>query len=211
MTRPILWSFRRCPYAMRARLAIASAGVSVELREIVLRDKPAAFLATSHSGTVPCLDTGKEVIDESLDIMLWALRHADPEGLLAMPEAGFDLIATSDGPFKAALDRYKYAVRFDDVDIGAEQEKAALFLRKLEDRLVGQSWLFGARPSLADLAILPFVRQFAHVDLPWFEAQEWTGVAGWLDRFKTSERFASIMRKCPAWKAGDKPVAFPEG
>lgn len=211
MTTPILWSFRRCPYAMRARLAIASAGISVDLREIQLRNKPAAFLATSPSGTVPCLDRGQEVIDESLDIMLWALRHADPEGLLTMPEAGFDLIAEADGPFKTALDRYKYAVRFEDVDIGAEQEKAALFLRKLEDRLVGQSWLFGARPSLADLAILPFVRQFAHVDLPWFEAQGWTAVAGWLDRFKTSERFAAIMRKYPAWKPGDKPVAFPEG
>ena len=111
----VLYSFRRCPYAMRARLALRSARQQVQLREVVLRDKPAAFLATSPSGTVPCLalDTG-EVIDESLDIMIWALRRHDPEGLLQMPDPGWDWINRCDGPFKHALDRTKYATRYPD-------------------------------------------------------------------------------------------------
>ncbi|MBU2487130.1 MAG: glutathione S-transferase N-terminal domain-containing protein, partial [Alphaproteobacteria bacterium] len=110
--KPVLYSFRRCPYAMRARLAVASAGVEVELREILLRDKPAAFLAASPSATVPCLVTDSGVIDESLDVMLWALTQNDPEGWLQMPEAGHDWITRADGPFKQALDRTKYANRY---------------------------------------------------------------------------------------------------
>ncbi len=117
---PILYSFRRCPYAIRARLALASAGVRVELREVVLRDKPQAFLDASPSATVPCLVVAGQVVDESLDIMLWALRQADPEGLLTDP--AFDLIARFDGPFKQALDRTKYAVRHPDSD--PEQTRA---------------------------------------------------------------------------------------
>ena len=124
MSRPVLYSFRRCPYAMRARLALASAGQGVALREVVLRDKPRAFLDTSPTATVPCLSGPDGVIDESLDIMLWALGRHDPESLLDMPENGFALIETCDGPFKAALDRYKYASRFDDADPNAERTLA---------------------------------------------------------------------------------------
>lgn len=208
--RPVLWSFRRCPYAMRARLALASAGVPVELREVVLRDKPQAFLDTSPSATVPCLDTGGGVIDESLDIMIWALEQNDPEGLLDMPEEGHALIQFCDGPFKTALDHYKYPTRYEGVDPTLSRDEAMRFIERLEAQLGGAAWLFGDRPRLADLAILPFIRQFAHVDLAWWQAQPFTGVQGWLARFKASERFAAIMHKYPQWQPGDAGLPFPE-
>lgn len=198
---PVLWSFRRCPYAMRARLAIAVSGVAVETRDILLRDKPAAFLAASPSATVPCLDLGPEgVIDESLDIMLWALRQSDPEHWLDMGAAGHDLIATCESEFKPALDRYKYETRFPDSDPMAARDSAARFVQSLEDQLTGRGWLTGPTPSLADMAILPFLRQFAHVDQDWFAAQPWPEVSDWLTRFKTSDRFASIMTRRPIWE-----------
>lgn len=209
MARPILWSFRRCPYAMRARLAIAASDQRVELREVVLRDKPEAFLATSPSATVPCLDTGAEIIDESRDIMVWALSAHDPDGWLAMPQDGHDLIDRNDGPFKTALDRYKYASRHADVDITAERSKALEFLRELDTLLRENDWLFGARPSLADMAILPFVRQFAHVDLTWFNTQPLPQVARWLGAFKASRRFTSVMQKYPQWTPDAPMVVFP--
>ncbi len=210
MTRPILWTFRRCPYAMRARLAIASSGVQVELREILLRDKPSPFLTTSPKGTVPVVEDGATVVDESLDVMLWALNHNDPEGWLDMPEHGLDVIENADGAFKTALDRYKYASRHSDVDADAEREKGGAFLRKLEAALNNNAFLFGDTPRLSDMAILPFVRQFAHVDLKWFEAQPWPSVARWLAEFKASERFRSIMTKYPPWMQDQNPVTFPQ-
>ena len=209
MSRPILWSFRRCPYAMRARLAIASAGLEVGLREVVLRDKPANFLTASPKATVPVIEDRDRVIEESLDIMLWALNQNDPENWLDMPAFGFDLIAEADGPFKTALDRYKYASRHEDVDIQAEQHKAGLFLHKLDGILAGRPFLFGNDPRLADIAILPFVRQFAHVDLEWFNNQPWPHIAAWLEAFKASERFRSIMTKYPAWVPGQADETFP--
>ena len=198
---PVLWSFRRCPYAMRARLAIAVSGVAVETRDILLRDKPAAFLAASPSATVPCLDLGPEgVIDESLDIMLWALRQSDPERWLDMGAAGHDLIATCESEFKPALDRYKYETRFPDSDPVAARDTAARFVLSLESHLSGRGWLMGPAPSLADMAILPFLRQFAHVDQDWFAAQPWPEVSDWLTRFKASDRFTSIMTRRPIWE-----------
>lgn len=204
----ILWSFRRCPYAMRARLALLSAGVTVELREILLRDKPQAFLATSPSGTVPALRLPDRVIDESLDIMVWALQQRDPERLLEMPTSGWALISANDGPFKRALDHTKYAVRYPERDPAAERAKAAAYLVQLEAQLAGAPWLFGAQPTLADYAILPFVRQFANTDRAWFDAQYWPSLRGWLDRFLESDRFAAIMGKHPRWVVGDRPVWF---
>lgn len=209
MTRPILWTFRRCPYAMRGRLAIASACVEVELREIVLRDKPAPFLKASPKGTVPVVEAGKDVIEESLDVMFWALNQNDPEGWLDLPGSGYDLIEDADGPFKTALDRYKYASRQADVDVEVERHKAGLFLHQLNGVLATSCYLFGQKPLLADMAILPFVRQFAHVDLEWFEDQQWPGVARWLAAFKASDRFQSIMGKYQPWSEGQAPVPFP--
>lgn len=203
---PILYSFRRCPYAIRARLAIARAGVAVELREVVLRDKPQAFLDASPSASVPCLVGAEGVIDESLDIMLWALRQNDPQGWLAMPEDGFDWIARNDGPFKQALDRTKYDTRYPDTDQAEERAKAMAFLADLDAMIDG--WMF-ARPTLADFAILPFVRQFAFIDKAWFDAQPWPSLQSWLERFLASAQFEAVMDKHPAWKDGDAPTIFP--
>ncbi|MGB7241800.1 MAG: glutathione S-transferase N-terminal domain-containing protein, partial [Sulfitobacter sp.] len=153
---------------MRARLAIRSAGLlRVELREVRLKDKPDAFLETSPSATVPALQLSDKVLDESLDIMVWALTEHDPMRLLDMPSAGWDLISENDGPFKAALDHTKYASRYPEKDMELERQKAAEYLIGLDQRLKGQSALFGQRLTLADPAILPFVRQFAHIDRPW--------------------------------------------
>mgnify|MGYP001164410175 FL=1 len=204
---PILWSFRRCPYAMRARLAIKASGVRVELREILLRDKPAAMLEASPKGTVPVLETGAGVVDESFDVMRWALAQSDPQNWLEMPAAGFDLIAEADGPFKSALDRYKYHVRHVDGTREAAQSEGAALLWKLDRMLVGQDWLYGTQ-SLADMAILPFVRQFANTDRTWFDAQNWENLLRWLTGFTDSDAFAAVMGKYPPWQAGEDGVLF---
>lgn len=209
MTTTILYSFRRCPYAIRARLAIASAGIEVELREVLLRDKAPEFLETSPSATVPCLKTDDLVIDESFDIMLWALGQNDPERLLNMPPEGKILIDTTDGPFKTALDRYKYHTRYENCDRDMERNKVSAHMANLDARLTGQDWLFGNNPSLADLAILPFVRQFAFTDKNWFDEQDWPNVQRWLESFITSKRFMSVMAKYPKWENEDTTTSFP--
>jgi glutathione S-transferase len=210
---PILYSFRRCPYAIRARLSIAASGEQVELREILLRDKAPEFLETSPSATVPCLKADDTVIDESLEIMLWALQRADPENWLRPEEGDLDemlaLIADCDGPFKRNLDRYKYDTRYPDADRETEKAGAADFLWHLERRLTDRPWLFGSRGSLADYAILPFVRQFANADRSWFDSQDWTSLKAWLEAFENSFRFQSVMPKWSPWRAGDTPVFFP--
>lgn len=203
---PILYSFRRCPYAMRARLALQVSGIEVELREVVLRDKPQAFLDVSPSATVPCLVTQTEVIDESLDVMLWALKQNDPDGWLTMPDEGHAWIERADGPFKQALDRTKYETRYPGTDPNAERDKASVFLSDLNDQIY--SWMFG-RESLADNAILPFVRQFAFIDKEWFDAQPWPNLQAWLARFLASPRFETMMVKYAQWQEGDAPVLFP--
>lgn len=181
---------------MRARLAVAVSGVAVEPREILLRDKPAAFLTASPSGTVPCLVTEQGVIDESLDVMVWALRQHDPEGWLDMPDAGWAWIKRADGPFKRSLDRVKYAVRYEAAEVDAARADAVQFFEDLEAQL--GAWMF-ARASIADYALLPFVRQFAHIDTAWFAAQPWPRVQAWLARFETSDRFGAIMEKRAVW------------
>ena len=141
---PVLYSFRRCPYAMRARLALAKAGQKVELREVVLKDKPKAFLNISPSATVPCLQSNDAVIDESLDVMVWALTQNDPDRWMAMPPAGWDWIARADGPFKNALDRTKYASRYPGSDAGEHRAIAAQFLGDLDNQIT--DWMFSALP-----------------------------------------------------------------
>lgn len=203
---PILWSFRRCPYAIRARLALAASGQRVALREVVLRDKPAEFRATSPSATVPCLVTSEQVIDESLDIMRWALARHDPHGWLDMPGAGWDWIARNDGPFKHALDRCKYASRYPQEDRTQHLADAAAYLAELDAQI--DTWIFG-RPTLADFALLPFVRQFAFIDKPWFDAQPWPDLQDWLARFLASTEFGAVMGKYPQWVAGQDICLFP--
>ncbi len=211
---PILYSFRRCPYAMRARLAVASSQQACELREVILRDKAQEFLQTSPTATVPTLKTPDgQVIDESMDIMLWALSCHDPEHWLE-PGCGSlkdmtDLIAAADGDFKTSLDRYKYSTRYEGADRVAERARAALFLRQLDNRLANSTYLFGLRPTLSDMAIAPFVRQFANVEREWFETQDWPNLLRWLNEFLASDRFADIMNKYPKWQSGDAVTDFP--
>ncbi len=211
---PILYSFRRCPYAMRARLAVASSRQDCELREVVLRDKAEEFLQTSPTATVPTLKTPEgDVIDESLDIMIWALSRYDPEGWLAPDRGSLEdmlaLIEAADGDFKTALDRYKYTTRYEGADSLAERAKAAAFLQGLDNHLLNSSYLFGGKITLADMAIAPFVRQFANVDRDWFDGQDWPHLLRWLDDFLKSDRFNDIMEKYPKWQRGDPPTRFP--
>ena len=210
---PVLYSFRRCPYAMRARLALAVSGQMVELREVVLRAKPAALLEASPKGSVPVLVLPDgQVIDESLDIMCWTLARRDPAGWLS-PEQGsaaamHALIAECDSDFKFHLDRSKYPDRFPGTVAAEHRSAAAGFLARLEAQLIAP-YLFGTRPALADMAIVPFVRQFAQVDPAWFAAQGWSNLQAWLERILESTLFAQIMHKTPAWVAGEPGLRFP--
>lgn len=210
MSAGLLYTFRRCPYAMRARLALAVADIDVEVREILLAKKPAAFLTLSPKGTVPVLqlDSGP-LLEESLDIMRWALNENDPQGWLetAPIDDVLALIATNDGPFKSHLDRYKYPTRYDDADPVKERVSAVERLLPLEKRLSKAHYLFGEKISLADAAIFPFVRQFANVEPERF-AQELPALERWRQGWQSSTLFKRIMPKLPAWKPGDEPTFF---
>ncbi len=208
---PILYSFRRCPYAIRARLALQVSGLAYEHREVVLKNKPASMLALSPKGTVPVLwlpnATGGEVIDQSLDIMLWALRQHDPQGWLPAATNEAEVlrwIAQNDGPFKQHLDRYKYPQRSGLTSGVADRDLGAQWLAQLNERLQQQAFLAGARWGLLDAALAPFVRQFAHTDPAWFADQPWPRLIGWLSDFENSPAFAQVMAKQPAWQ---DPVA----
>ena len=204
---PVLYSFRRCPYAMRARLALAVSGARCELREVKLSAKPAAMLAASPKGTVPVLVLpGGAVIDESLDIMRSALASRDPEGWLAREDAG--LIAANDGAFKHDLDRYKYPERHG-ADAMAHRESGLAFLRELDRRLGRAGQLSGEARGLTDAAIMPFVRQFAAVDRDWFAAQPLPRLSAWLARHLASDLFTRIMVRVPPWSPGDPALPFP--
>ncbi len=204
----ILYSFRRCPYAMRARMAIAVSGLKVELREVVLRDKPPELLEASPKATVPVLVLLDEVIvDQSLDIMRWVLEQNDPEGWLASDDV--DLIQQNDGPFKAALDRYKYPHRYGLEDGTAHRTEGLAILSRLDARLHHCPFLTGETRGLTDIAIFPFIRQFAATDQAWFDAQPLPDLHRWLTKLLTSDLFASIMHRYPRWHSGDAPTFFP--
>ena len=204
---PILYSFRRCPYAIRARLAIYSAGIELEIREVLLRDKAPKFLEVSKSKTVPCLQTNDDILDESLDIMVWALNLNDPNNWLRDTDKSFELIETCDGPFKNALDRTKYPNRYPDENAVENRMLASDYLDLIESQL--NPYLFGKNYNLADVAILPFIRQFAHIDFNWFLSQPWPKTVEWLETFKTSEMFNSVMKKYPKWEEDDLITLFP--
>lgn len=206
MTRPILYSFRRCPYAMRARLALAVSGIDCELREVRLSDKPLAMLAASPKGTVPVLHLPDgTVIDESLEIMHWALQVQDPEQWLTRDDP--TLIALCDGPFKHALNRYKYP-QLHGSDPIAHRDDGLAFLRKIDERLAATSHLCGSTRGLADAAIMPFIRQFAAVDKDWFDAQPLRNLKAWLAEYLQSTLFDTIMARAKPSSPGDQPVAF---
>ena len=193
MVVPILYSFRRCPYAMRARMALLISGMPFELREVALRDKPPEMIAASPKGTVPVLmlPDGR-VIDESLDIMRHALAQHDPEQWLSGDDAG--IIAANDGPFKHHLDRYKYADRHGG-DPDSDRAAGLGFLDRLELRLAGSANLCGKGRSLTDIAVLPFVRQFAAVDRGWFDAQPLPCLQRWLRDHLESALFMAAMAR----------------
>ncbi len=207
---PVLYSFRRCPYAMRARLALLVSGQSCELREVVLSQKPPAMLAVSPKGTVPVLVLpNNEVIEQSLEIMIWALQQADPLDWLPASEEHTarvtHLIARCDGPFKSDLDRYKYPNRHALPNGLQHREQGATFLSELEVQLKETAFLNGEHFGLADAAIAPFVRQFAHTDPAWFTAQSWPRLQNWLQTFEGSQLFTQAMVKVPQWVAGQAP------
>ncbi|MFM5908512.1 MAG: glutathione S-transferase [Novosphingobium sp.] len=201
---PILYSFRRCPYAMRARLALVASGTACVLREVKLAAKPQAMLAASAKGTVPVLvlPDGR-VIDESLDIMRWALGRNDPERWLAGDDP--ELIARNDGAFKHDLDCYKYPDRHG-ADPLVHRQQGVEFLQALDGRMAKSGQLCGPRPALADAAIVPFVRQFAAVDPPWFDGLHLPHLKVWLAGHLASALFARIMVRHAPWSDGDDPV-----
>lgn len=209
--RPLLYSFRRCPYAMRARLALLASGQVCELREVLLRDKPQALIDASPKATVPVLVLpGGQVIDQSLDIMLWALRRADPLGWLR-PDTGdlsgmLALVAGNDCDFKPLLDRYKYPQRHGATDGDAARDAALPHLARLQARLAATPFLFGAHATLADMALAPFVRQFAGVAPDWFAAQPWPQLQAWLHDWQASALFQRCMAPQPRWQPGAAPV-----
>lgn len=208
---PLLYTYRRCPYAMRARMALLQAGAAFEAFEIVLSDKPAGLLSLSPKGTVPVLRLPDgRVLEESWDIMRWALATADPQGAWSRAQSteNLELLRRNDGEFKHHLDRYKYPERYACEGMSREtaREHAAEALPALlETRLRAQSWLGGDRPCATDLATFPFVRQFAAVEPAWFDGQAWPALHAWLRHWLESGLFSACMAKLPPQQA----VAFP--
>ena len=213
---PVLYSFRRCPYAMRARLALAVSGQVCELREVVLRNKPQGLLQASPKATVPVLVLPDgQVLDQSLAIMRWALKQHDPDRWLAPSEGTLAdmlvLIDECDSRFKQALDRCKYPSRYPEADAAMARTQAVQWLRGLEARLTRHRFLFGNHAALADMAIAPFVRQFAGIDAAWWDAQPWPHLQAWLAHWQASSLFEGVMPKLPAWVDGTEGVPFPHG
>ncbi|UOB26199.1 glutathione S-transferase [Pseudomonas orientalis] len=196
MSEALLYSFRRCPYAMRARLALRYSGVPVEIVEVSLKAKPAAMLALSPKGTVPVLSVDGRVIEESLEIMQWALAQHDPDDWLLQGDPQvLALIAENDQVFKHHLNRYKYAERYPEQPMEHYRAEGEVFLQKLEDLLADREYLLAGHLSLADAAVVPFVRQFAHVDRAWFAGAPYPRLQVWLQRFLESPLFIAVMAK----------------
>ena len=203
---PVLYSYRRCPYAMRARLAIFFAGLKVEQREIVFWNKPVPMLNASPKGTVPVLILpGGEVIDESWEIMLWALQGSSylPVGQEQQMAAW---ILKNDEEFKTYLDAYKYSDEFASISQIDARNKGEAFLQQLEQVLQSQRFLLGEQLSAIDLAIFPFVRQFAHVDKAWWQSAAFPSLKKWLAQHMQSEYFKAVMKNRPVWEAGHNPL-----
>ena len=207
-----LYSFRRCPYAMRARLGLLFAELPVELREITLKNKPANMLAISPKGTVPVLQLADGVvIEESREIMEWALEQQDPQELLNPKtlHQGNTLIEQNDQEFKHWLDRYKYADRHLEMTQTEYRQKGEAFLQILEALLTKNTYLLGDSVTIADIGIMPFVRQFAHVDRDVFYSLPYPKLQIWLKNWLAHPLFIQAMTKFQPWQDGDEPVIFP--
>ena len=206
-----LYSFRRCPYAMRARLGILFAELQVELREITLKNKPSQMLAISPKGTVPVLQlVDGTVIEESREIMIWALEQQDPQGLLdaEVLQQANALIDKNDNEFKYWLDRYKYADRHTDMTQTEYRQKGEIFLQVLEELLTKNPYLLGKTVTIADIGIMPFVRQFAHVDRDVFYSLPYPNLQRWLQDWLQHPFFLQTMTKFQPWQDGDEAVIF---
>jgi len=210
---PVLYSFRRCPYAMRARLALLASGIRCEMREIALSQKPESMLSVSPKGTVPVLVLKDRVLEQSLDIMSWALSQSDPHHWstlgLTIEEKAQALVKRCDEEFKYHLDRYKYPNRYDLPAGTLHRTSGSDFLNQLNGQLQQSKNLIGDHWTWVDAAIAPFVRQFARTDRNWFDAQAWQPLQNWLNNFEASEAYAVVMHKYKVWHQGAKPVAFP--
>jgi len=206
---PILYSFRRCPYAIRARLAIKVSQIKVELREVLLKDKPDEMLAISPKGTVPVLLLPNgQAIEESREIMQWALSQNDPKNWLSNLQESYDLIDHNDHQFKPLLDLYKYADRHPENSRDVYREQTESFINLLDQRLRINQYLLSDKISFADMAIFPFVRQFAFVDKNWFDQTPYLKLRTWLEEMLTSEIFNSVMDKYSRWKPESSLTIF---
>ena len=206
---PVLYSFRRCPYAMRARMALSYSSINVELREVLLKDKPSTMLAISAKGTVPVLLLpDSQVLDQSRDIMHWALAIDDPQQWLneELLESINQLIDYNDNQFKNHLDHYKYWERFPAESQEYYRAQGEMFLALLEEYLGRQRYLLADSISMADIALFPFIRQFAFVDKAWFDQAPYPRLQIWLQGFLESPLFMTTMKKLPPWQEGDIPV-----
>ncbi|MCI2284711.1 glutathione S-transferase [Colwellia sp. MSW7] len=219
---PILYSLRNCPYAMRARLAIFKSKQQVELRDVVLSNKPQAMLIASPKGTVPILvfesEKGSEtlkVIDESLDIMLWALQTNDPDNLLgqsSMPNGEslqnmLSSIATFDTEFKTDLEKYKCAKRYHEDNLLEYRQACEAHIQTIEKRLQQHTYIMSNEESLVDIALLPFIRQFARVERQWYLQAPYPNLRQWLNNYLQSPMFSKVMTKYPLWlEANDRII-----
>ncbi|MDX8380755.1 MAG: glutathione S-transferase [Ghiorsea sp.] len=200
LAKPILYTFRRCPYAMRVRLALTYTNIELEYREIELKNKPQAMLDISAKGTVPVLQLENgQIIDESLDIMLWALRQHDPKNWLKHKASALQMIQENDHEFKLWLDKYKYADRFPEHEQAYYRKQGEVFLHTLEILLQQHDYLHDNHPTLADYAIFPFVRQFTFVDKAWFDQEPYPKLQVWLKHQLKSRLFEKTMVKRPIW------------
>ena len=212
MTLPILYSLRHCPYAMRARLAIFKSRIAVELRDVKLNNKPAAMLAASTKATVPILVVSPtHVIDESLDIMFWCFGQNDPENLLldaTNVSSLLEYITKYDKGFKPCIERYKAAKRYHEDNLVECREACEVFVQDLEQRLAKHRYVMGDKESVADLAIFPFIRQFAKVERSWYVNSSYNNLDRWLRHYLQSAMFNKVMALQPIWEQGSNPLIF---
>ncbi len=207
---PVLYSFRRCPYAMRARLALTASDITCELREVVLRDKPREMIAISPKATVPVLQLQNgDVIDESRDIAIWAIKQNDPNNWTPYLDEMTKLTEINDFQFKTHLDKYKYSSRNPELSKEAHRENANFYLEHLENLLSKNTFLSADRPTITDFTVFPFIRQFAFVDKAYFDNLPYKKLITWLEFHLQSETFKNIMTKYPQWISGSEKIYFP--
>ncbi|MBA6336111.1 MULTISPECIES: glutathione S-transferase [unclassified Colwellia] len=215
---PVLYSLRNCPYAMRARIAIYYAKQTVALRDLVLTDKPDEMIAVSPKGTVPVLvtelDTGEpRVIEESLEVMLWALDKSDPDNLLhsdtpdLLPEM-LSLISTFDDEFKQCFDKYQCAKRYHETSLASDRAACEKYIADLEQRLQLTEFLMSDKNSLADIALLPFIRKFSKVERQWYLHSPYPKLRAWLNNYLQSRMFSKVMTQYPLWLENKAVITF---